>query len=315
MRAGLGHGPAVALAALLAIAGPGQGLAAPSATPAATPLAAAAPPGTIVRAVPAPFADPVWDDGQAEFSTYRGTIDQDGHERPLSARMIAVKEEFDLAQGVKSDPGAAAGRTTTAIKLNVIREFASGTVSYHQMASVFFERASLAPLKLTMASSDGCGISYVEVIPGADQWRHSSRSYWQGEAARELAIDAPGSGPPIILWDGLPLWLRSLDLRTPQRFEIRLLPGQMSARVQATRFIPAGIQVFGREESKGLRVRLSYRNAQGRRSGDTLWFRAEPPHVLRRIERGDGLVLDLVRTQRLAYWTKTAPGDEALVGP
>jgi hypothetical protein len=267
-----------------------------------------------VYALPAPLRDGVWDDGQAEISTYRGTIVAEGHERALTVRMIAVKEEFDLRQRVKAETGSAADSalTTTAIKLNVIRDFTTGAYSFHQMSSVFYDRATLRPLKLAMSSADGCGITYVEVLPEGKGFRHRSHSYFQDEADRELSIEARPDTLPVLLWDGLPLWLRTLDLETPQHFEIRLLPSQVSPRVQAAAFVPAGLQVFG-ADTRGLRVRVSYRNAAGRLSGDTFWFRKDPPHVLERLERGDGTVLELVDTQRLAYWTKTAPEDTALV--
>lgn len=262
------------------------------------------------------LSDPLWDDGKAEVSTYRGTIVHYGKSRPLRVRLIAVKEDMDLAQRVKSDAGPVPGRTATVIKLNAIRDFPAGTYDYHQMSSSFLDRATGELLKLAMSSTEGCGITFVEVLPGVAGWRHVSHSYFDGEADRDLVL-VPDARRRAVAADALPLWLRRLDLTHGQLATVDLLPGQLAGRVRDTTFVRATIDVAGTPDAHGLPVSVSFRDGPGQGSRtDRYWFDPAWPHPLVRFEGGrDATVFERVKTLRLAYWEKTDPGDERLLEP
>jgi len=272
----------------------------------------AGPPGP-AWASPAFGADRLWDDGKAEFSVYRGTIKRYGVTRPVTAKIIAVKEDMDDAQRVKSDAGLVAGRTTTVLKLNYLHDFETGMYAYHQMTSTFLDRSTMQLRKLAMSSTEGCGITYVEVLPGASGWRHVSHSYFDGEGDRDVVI-TPQAGRPAVAWDGLALWLRALDFSTPQKFEIALLPSQIANRARIAAFVRASVEILP-AKAAGVTARVSYTDRDGKPRVDMFVFAAAAPHVLTHLERGDGLALDLVKTQRIAYWEKTRPGDEKLLAP
>lgn len=274
----------------------------------------------------------MWDDGRAEFSDYRGTIQRYGTLRPLSARIIVVKEDMDAAQRVKSEAGPVAGKTFTVIKQNYSHDFRTGTYDYHQMCSTFLERATGALQKLVMSSTEGCGITFVELLPktlplGArsfrpdrfppsNAWTRTSHSYWDGEADREESI-AQTSGIVMLASDALPLWLRGLELKKAQSFVIDLIPSQIGNRVRPLRLIRSRIEVVGRSDRYGLPVRVMgiHAGASGK-VFDQYWFDAAWPHPLVRFEGGaDATVLERIKTKRLAYWQKTAPGDERLLMP
>jgi hypothetical protein len=272
----------------------------------------AGPPGP-AWATPAFAADKLWDDGKAEFSVYRGTIERYGVTRPVTAKIIAVKEDMNDAQHVKSDRGPVAGRTTTVLKLNYLHDFETGMYAYHQMTSTFLDRSTMQLRKLAMSSTEGCGVTYVEILPMASGWRHVSHSYFDGEGDRDVVI-APLAGRPAVAWDGLALWLRALDLTIPQRFEIALLPSQLASRARNAAFVRATV-VITPATAAGVTARVSYTDRDGKPRVDTFVFAAAAPHVLTHLERGDGLTLDLVKTQRIAYWEKTRPGDEKLLEP
>src|SRR5437879_1214370 len=106
------------------------------------------------------FASPLWDDGKAEFSVYSGVTNRYGQERATDAHLVVVKEDLLRQSLVKSDAGPLPGRTVTAIKLNFIADFPTGTYTYHQMATVMFERATFDVLKETMSHTEGCGITF-----------------------------------------------------------------------------------------------------------------------------------------------------------
>jgi hypothetical protein len=265
------------------------------------------------------LADRLWDDGRAEYSTYEGTIQRYGIRRALTARIIVVKEDMDIAQGVKSDAGPVAGKTRTVLKQNLIRDFRTGTYDYHQMCSSFLDRSSGHLLKLAMSSTEGCGITFVELRPGEDGWQRKSHSYWDGEGTRTEAL-LPRAMTKFVSADALPLWLRRLDLRQAASFTISLLTSQVGNRVQPLGFRNFSIEVAGRSDRHGLPVRvrpLDESPESQAASSDRYWFDPAWPHPLVRFEGGgkDATVLRRVKTTRLAYWEKTAPGDERLVLP
>lgn len=262
------------------------------------------------------FADSLWDDGRAEITVYEGTIERYGVARPLAARIIVVKEDMDMEQSVKSAAGPVEGRTRPMLKQNLIRDFRTGTYDYHQMCSTFLDRRSGNVAKLVMSSSEGCGITFVELLPSSHGWDRVSHSYWDGEGdSTQHGIDGE-FGHPGTPMDALPLWLRRLDLESGQKFMAYLLPSQVSNRVASLRVMPWQIEIIGRADKNGLPVLVHDRSDPGASRTDRYWFDPVWPHPLVRFEGGaDATVLTRVKTTRLAYWEKTAPGDEKLIEP
>jgi hypothetical protein len=261
------------------------------------------------------FDDPIWDDGRAELSVYKGTIERYGKPRSLEATIIVVKEDMDVPQRVKSERGPIAGRTRTVLKQNTLRNFKTGTYEYHQMSSTFLDRSTGNLEKLVMSSTEGCGITFVEVLPQENAWRHVSHSYWDGEGDRERLIEHR-PGRRMIAGDALTLWLRRLDLGRPQWVEAHGLPSQISVHVVEPKLVPAGVEVVGRADRYGFPVNVEWGGRPEERRIDRYWFDSAWPHTLTRFEGGaDSTVLERVKTMRIAYWKKTAPGDERLLQP
>ncbi|HEY6867892.1 MAG TPA: hypothetical protein VI792_11585, partial [Candidatus Eisenbacteria bacterium] len=242
---------------------------------------------------------------------------------PTRAFIIVVKEDLVRSTLVKSDAGPVAGRTLEALKMNVIADFPTGTYTYHQMASVFFDRHALGVLKESMSHTEGCGITFVRIGPRAATGGplvQETHSYWDGEADRETPVIWPAGDRPHLWWDALPLSLRPW-IERPGVYEqpVWLLPGQVSGRspVEGARPIEARVRVqdggtiavpAGRFDTR----KVAVATAAG---ADLFWFDRRPPHVLVMLETAAGRRLLLARTQRLDYWNHTAPGDEALVEP
>ena len=261
------------------------------------------------------LADRLWDDGKAELSVYRGTIERYGKPRPLAVRIIVVKEAMDEEQRVKAERFPRAGRTRDVLKVHALYDFPTGTYDYHQATSAFLDRASADLAKLAMASTEGCGITYVEVLPEAAGWRHVSHSYWDGEGDHAMVL-ATHRERTTLAADGLALWLRRLDLKRAQRFEVNLLPSQRSGRVQNQELPTATIEVTGRADRHGLPVVVRWTGGDARARTDRYWFDPAWPHALARFEGGaDPTTFARVKTMRLAYWEKNAPGDERLLAP
>jgi hypothetical protein len=294
---------ALVLVALLALGGCAR-------EEAAAPASAA----PIAFAAPDPFADAMWDDGRAEFAVYRGTIERYGITRPLAAKLIVVKEDFDPAAGVKSDAGPVEGRTHTVFKVVTMLEFPTGTYSYRQVATTFLDRETGALTKLAMSSTEACGITYVQVTSRKGAWRHLSHSYFEGEGDRDLILPLRADRPAVAA-DGLALWLRRLDLAKAQSIAVDLLPSQLSSRVRATALVPATIEVVGVADTLGWPVLVKSVDASGAPVVDRWWFDRAAPHGLVRFEGADSRTLERTKVVRLAYWEATKPGDEVLLAP
>jgi hypothetical protein len=262
------------------------------------------------------FADPLWDDGRAEISVYTGTTRQYDQVRPTGLRLIVVKEDLLAGTLVKSDLGPLPGRTLAAIKLNAIADFVTGTYAYHEMATVMLDRASAEVLKETVSHTEGCGITFVRVGPKAGRLVHEAHSYWEGEADREVEVRWPGA--PRLWRDALPLTLRNwCEAAQPFERVVWLLPGQVAGRspIEATRPVRATIRMAGTTPLAVPAGRYTARrfSVVTPAGVDELWFDAEAPHVLLRIDTSAGRHLELARTRRLDYWNHRANGDERLL--
>jgi hypothetical protein len=266
------------------------------------------------------FADPIWDDGRAEYTIYRGTIERYGAKRALEARLIVVKEDMDAAQRVKSEKGPIPGKTWPVLKQNYSQDFTTGTYDYHQMSSAFLDRESGLLHKLTVSSQEACGLTFARLAFVDGGVKRVLHSYWDGEADREEVAAIPGGARENVVADALPLWLRRLDLTRQQSFSLGVLPAQLSNRAQPLAFLTMGVEVVGRPDRYGLLVRVGQiLNSDviiGDARVDRYWFDPVWPHPLVRFEGGrDSTVLVRVKTMRIAYWKENASGDERLLAP
>lgn len=261
---------------------------------------------------------PLWDDGKAEFSTYTGTTLRYGQLRPTTARFLLVKEDMVRATLVKSDSGPIPGKTVEVLKQIFIADFPTGTYSYHQMASLFFDRTTLGLYKETMSHTESCGMTFVSIAFGAGGLTHEANSYWDGEAARRTMITWPQPARPGVLWDGLPVWLRSLPRGDEKGVTaVWLLPTQISSHspVANTQPVAATIRMGAGETVRVpageiATIRYTVESAAGR---DTFWIAAAAPHTLVRMATAAGRRLELASTRRLDYWKHSSNGDERLI--
>jgi hypothetical protein len=254
--------------------------------------------GSVVSAAPLPSGDsgwrrdPLWDDGKAEFCAYDVTWARYGHHYDGRALLILVKEPWNEDLDVKADDPAATAFEV--LKLNHVRDVATGIYTYHQMASVYLRRDTGALRKLAATSSEACGVSTAELVRS----RLDARSYFDGQGDRTL--DWPDGAIPE---DGLPAALRDF-VAGEAPASLRVFPSLMQSRFPE--LAAADWRVEKTAVEGGVRLGLS-------RQGDSLayTFESQPPHRLLRFERGDGTVYRMKKCERLAYWTMHDPGGEA----
>jgi hypothetical protein len=281
---------------------------------------------TLARAEAAPaapsravLADKLWDDGKAEFSIYRGITPRYGQDRATEMRLIVVKEDLLNDTLVKSEAGPLPGKTVEAVKLNVVADFQTGTYTYHQMASVFFDRRTMEVLKEAMSHTESCGITYVRVAPRHGHWMHEAHSYWEGEADREVPLDWP-AGRERLFWDALPVSLRPwvAEGRTLAA-DVWILPSQISGRspLANTRPVAGRVHVRATETLQVPAGRFAARpiDVVTAAGTDRFWFAKDFPYPLLKMETSWGRSLALERTLRLDYWRHHMNGDERVLEP
>ena len=266
---------------------------------------------------PNPFAgSALWDDGRAEIDAYEAAVLRYGVPRRFTAYLIVVKEDFSRTQLVKADPGHHPDDLFSVLKLNHAINYQTGIYAYHQLASAFFDRASMDLVKFSLTSNEWCGNAYKEYTRRDGRGALHAHTYWDNQA--EVTYDVP-VGPEVVFYDQLPLWIRSLPQTAGTALSLRLVPTQIESRGSKPVIVPASLQA-AREERvvvpagafRALRWELT--PADGR--PDVYWTSLHDPHVLVAWERPDGTAYRLKWTQRLAYWTLNRPGDEKfLEGP
>jgi hypothetical protein len=261
-------------------------------------------------------ADALWDDGRAEIDAYEATVRRYGVPRSLTAYLVVVKEDFSKTQLVKADPGHDPGDLQTVLKLNHVINYQTGIYSYHQMASCFFDRGTMDLVKLSLTSNEWCGNTYKEYTRRDGRGTLHVHTYWDTQA--EANYDVP-TGPDVVFYDALPLWIRSLPQIAGTTRALRLLPSQIESKGPKPQTQPATLVA---EKEEGIIVpagrfrALRWELKTGGGAPDVYWTARDAPHILLAWERGDGGAYRLKWTQRLAYWTLNHPGDEAyLEGP
>jgi len=258
---------------------------------------------------PAPAAqrfgdDPLWDDGRFEVSTYVGSTERGGEERPTVARLVVMAGRltpagtqdttrtlsFDFVVGIPAD----AGRETTAAVLR---------------------RDSLDPIEVRVSRSERCGLTRVHLGRDAGRFVQTVASCLAEAPPGRTAVTWPADGRPQVCWDALPVWLRGLAGETAGRkppFEVRvwLLPGQLSGRSPLERARPLDAVVRVTEADSidvpagrfaALEIAVA---AEGK--ADAYWLDAKYPHALLKMQTAAHRTLGLTRTARVAA---AAPAD------
>jgi len=250
---------------------------------------------------------PLWDDGLAEFAAYDVTWSRYGKLYDGRALLILVKEPWAPDLHVKADRARPDGFDV--LKLNHVRDVATGIYTYHQMSSLFWRRTDGALQKIAATSSEACGISTAQMVGGT----LNTRSYFDGQGEREQPYPAG-----VLAEDGLAATLRQYAAEgAVVPATLAIFPSLMQGRFPALQ--PTAYQVQRNLLSKvkvpagtgpGVEIVLS---AEGR----TLRyiFSSEPPHTLLRHEQSDGTVYALAKVERIPYWGMSGPGNEAWLPP
>jgi hypothetical protein len=253
------------------------------------------------------FGDALWDDGNAEIARYRATMPFYGAMREGEAVLIVVKEPFDMDALVKADGDVAHEHVEDVIKLNEVRTFQTGVYTYRQMASAFFSRPELHPLKLVTSSQEWCGITTKILTVRGGEALLRSFSYFgdEGERAETIAL-----GDDVVFADALPVFVRTLDFgREGLVRRIRLVDEQLSNRAKPPAVVHETIEVLcgGRAEVPAGRFETCRVMVTRGAEIDTFHLDRAPPHTLVRWDRADGGTYELTLVARAPYWSMHDP--------
>jgi hypothetical protein len=251
---------------------------------------------------PALLRDPLWDDGNAEYSVYRAEEVREGLPRKTETVHIVVKEPFNGKLRVKSDSPA----RDEVLKMNQVVNVPTGVYAFHQMHSSFWDRATGELLKFSLTSNDSCGNSFKMGWSGNGFLELTYHTYWDGEGDGVLKKPLPKDA---LFYDELPWRLRCLrDSKTPREVRVMLFPSVIGSKLGKPEFAPATLRVAP-DGARG-EYRVEVRHSAGT---DVLSFDSRPPWILKNWKRSDGSSLNLKKTQRIQYWKKSRPGDENLL--
>ncbi|WP_051166951.1 hypothetical protein [Hymenobacter norwichensis] len=169
-----------------------------------------------------------WYSGQAELSRYQLLQNRYDDVHPGEAILVFVTEDFLPGKQVKMEGGPTRETSTSVLKMNQMRRFATGIYDYSINTSVFTPiSAGQFPRTLKVATSvqDWCGQTYTQLNLRRNTYQLEAHSYFQQEADQTDSLDA------VVLEDEL--WTRlRLDPKTLPLGDVRIIPGTVASRLR-----------------------------------------------------------------------------------
>ncbi len=261
-----------------------------------------------------------WGDGRAELSAYRLTLRRYGEPRQGELVHVTVTEPHDRRAWIKDDEAPEPHRVNV-LKLLSQATFQTGIYPYTVTTVVYapvdrYGDERFAPVKLVGSADEWCGTWQAVLWPGRERLRVLRLSYFAGEGE----VRAERSVPPGTLYeDALPIQLRELDgaFADGGEWEGYLVPALWTSRARhrPVAAVPASISRAAGERDGVPATRFTLRYGERVR---TFEVERDPPRRLLgwRTEEAGVEVEEaaILGTDRLAYWDRNRPGDEALRG-
>jgi len=245
--------------------------------------------------------DPVWHDGLAEKAVYTASRVVYGKPRAYEAVFFTNKEQHDGTTLTKADKSA---QTIEVWKFNQIEVIPTPNYDYKYVTTSHLRVENLQLTRLDCSSQEFCGTSFKQYLRQprnmTDVFDYFSFSYMPEAGRVQGQVSEPMTGPRVIAFNSLPLWLRDFDFAKRESAKFAMLPDQKSNR--ATPFEPLKAEVsYAGEEADAHKLEL---RVAGKLAG-TFWMSKDPPrrHVMTRYRGADGQQYDLKSVERVNYWT------------
>ncbi|MEX1256373.1 MAG: hypothetical protein WEG36_02035 [Gemmatimonadota bacterium] len=253
-----------------------------------------------------------WGDGQAELSGYSVTVSRYGAPREGVTSLIYVTEPHDRRTWVKDDRAESPNRVEV-MKLIRSTHFLTGIYPYSVMASTFVPVEAwgdirFQPVRINLDVQEWCGSVSHRIWPGPGRLRSLRLSYFADEGESLIETTLPEG---TLFEDALPIQLRELD-------------GPFSGGGDWTGWIVPELWRLRANHGPTQPVEATISRKNGEREGVPVthflleagdyWRRYDVETAFpRRIlgwETATGDAASLLSTERLAYWSLNAPGDE-----
>lgn len=238
--------------------------------------------------------DALWDDGRAEVAHYRASRIIYGKARPHTVVLLTVAEDFTTEYYVKADWPHGQKPILPVIKQNFIAQIETDNYPYHFMTSTFFPRAKVGnAVKLSVTSTEWCGITHKEFQLWRDKPTMLYSSYWDGEGTgtRELPGDLSDFFEEELFFS-----LRALPFAEGLTATFWLYPTQTTIRAPEPKPVLAQLSVA--DGNDGWQVVVQANDNRELRYR----FAKTPPHLLQEFRHSDGRTMELERVERDAYW-------------
>ncbi len=255
-------------------------------------------------------AAPIWDDGLAEVAVYDAGRTIYDVPRRFETVMLTVKEEMDLARGVKADPPYEGRDLVTVLKMNLVSRIPTDNYPYDYMTSVFVEkRDPRVLLKMAQSSQEWCGTTYKEIVAfGGSDPRMIFHSYFDGQAdgSRRLPV-----GPAALPEEQLFLLMRAARIPSTDAVPIGVYESIVTNSASEPRLLSLVARGAGREtidtpagRFEAARIDLGPATAGQGAPMMSFWIEEAPRRALLRFESEDGRRLLLKSIGRRAYWKR-----------
>ena len=253
----------------------------------------------------------IWDDGQAEVTTYDATRIVDGEARAYTQTDIVVKEDLDAETLVKAGSIDVERVVLPVFKFAQIATIPAPAYSYHYLATAFVVRQFPRQLvKLTVGSQEWDGNTFQEVTVGENP-AYRYHSYFDGLAEGSVDLDVQEGD---LFEDTLPVALRSMAFSEHMTFAARVWPSFINNKPIDPAPLQAQFAVSPEKVEVPAGKFKTWRVTATSDAGvSSFWFDREKNGVLLKAEYADGRTLAMTGTERNQYWLVGKPekADEA----
>jgi len=254
-----------------------------------------------------------WYGGKAELTSYYLEQSRYGDVHKGHAVLIFVTEDFSNSKQVKLDnPKEAGADAVKVLKLNFTKKFNTGVYPYSMMMSVFkpidFDK-NPNTLKVTTASQEWCGHTFMQLNLKKDAYHLSGYSYFESEG--DVNRDIKKTLLEDEVWNIIRLNPEKLPIGDvtviPATFVSRLThDGLTNKKAKATLKLSDNEQFVG---DSLLVYELNYSDSD---RSLRIYFEKEFPHKIMGWEDTYKEMTTKAtkrKSMQLDYWTKNAPAD------
>lgn len=241
-----------------------------------------------------------WDDGLSEMCFYDAKMTIYGQPRDYTRVQLTNRQWMDRETGVKTDD-IDSPTAIPVLKLNIAEEVPTENYNYRFLTTVFVDRRSLRPFKLTSGSQEWCGNTFKHLYWSPAGLHYQCFSYFpqEGDAMWDLERN-------VYPFEAALLWARELAAGGTIPEDVQWLPPVRSSHEVAPKLTTVKTDL-GKETIRTpagsfacLRLKMTF----GERTA-TFWVEQVAPYKLIRYE-APGESMTLKGVEKRPYWDRSS---------